>query len=867
MRLKGFRGIRDGLRLDEIRLDFEQLAGDASLVALAGPNGRGKTSIMDNCHPFPVMPSRAGQDGMGRFSYYAHLSLPEAEKELIWRHEGRRFRSHLVFRMNGKKKTEAFLLEWRETGWAPVSIADGTVSDGKVDTYWRCIVALLGTPETFFTSVFSAQGRRPLSAYTSSEIKTLLAELLGHAAIRERASEAAEVAKLLRTGLAAVRGTLTTLEGDMLSVRQAKQSLPAAQAATDTARRARELAQLAVLKAHERLTTLKQQAAADEGNTHQRAEIRARMNEADAAWQRAVERLNQQIEAETKRKVALDRRIAERVGKARRDRSALEARQTNLAAVLQDETRVRRAGSRYERIARVLAQRVERERIGQEQAQHARDLLADAKAAQARIQGIEREAGQASLAAEDLKRRFGLTNEVPCVGTDLQGQCKLLGDAVQARTLMPSAQRKLGELGEERSAAMAQLKRIEEETKALKDAAARYDIAESKRARTARRLQERDRLRTRLPEIERARVEWQAVHAQLAASGAVDAQPTRDELAERQAIQSSIAGIEAARLTENRKRAGETASLNRLLAQLTAPFDATLLVQASEDVEATKGALDAADRLLTQRQQAQQTVADSAGRLASVEIRIVEARGKVAHIEAQIALWSMLAKALGNDGIVALSIDDAGPTLSALANDLLLGCYGPRFTVSLKTQVETAKGECREGFSIVVHDAQSGQSKELDNMSGGEKLWLSCRARHESHYAANRVMPSLVLNLKNGTVDRRSELGITFSTPRPLNRGRRTQWNSSWSALGRWRGCMRVRWVITSTHSRRTWLRMGMHERQSAGRFGSLATSAGGCCGAAFRPATSLRLTSTRSCVVASAAEHPGGRTARPFIG
>ncbi|MBK7237528.1 MAG: hypothetical protein IPI02_18575 [Sterolibacteriaceae bacterium] len=44
------------------------------------------------------------------------------------------------------------------------------------------------------------------------------------------------------------------------------------------------------------------------------------------------------------------------------------------------------AGSRYrQRIARVLAQRVERERIGQEQA-HARDLLADAKAAQARIQ-------------------------------------------------------------------------------------------------------------------------------------------------------------------------------------------------------------------------------------------------------------------------------------------------------------------------------------------------------------------------------------------------------------------------------------------------------------------------------------------------
>ncbi|MBK7237527.1 MAG: hypothetical protein IPI02_18570 [Sterolibacteriaceae bacterium] len=84
----------------------------------------------------------------------------------------------------------------------------------------------------------------------------------------------------------------------------------------------------------------------------------------------------------------------------------------------------------------------------------------------------------------------------------------------------------------------------------------------------------------------------------------MDAQPTRDELAERQAIQSSIAGIEAARLTENRSGQGRRLRLNRLLAQLTAPFDATLLVQASEDVEATKGALMRADRLLTQGQQA-----------------------------------------------------------------------------------------------------------------------------------------------------------------------------------------------------------------------------------------------------------------------
>ncbi|MCK7500598.1 MAG: hypothetical protein MZW92_68025 [Comamonadaceae bacterium] len=36
---------------------------------------------------------------------------------------------------------------------------------------------------------------------------------------------------------------------------------------------------------------------------------------------------------------------------------------------------------------------------------------------------------------------------------------------------------------------------------------------------------------------------------------------------------------------------------------------------------------------------------------------------------------------------------------------LLLACYGPRFGVSLRTQVETAKKELREGFDVLVFGA------------------------------------------------------------------------------------------------------------------------------------------------------------------
>ncbi len=49
--LKGFRGIRDGLGLEQITLDLERLADGAELIAIAGANGSGKTTIMDNLTP------------------------------------------------------------------------------------------------------------------------------------------------------------------------------------------------------------------------------------------------------------------------------------------------------------------------------------------------------------------------------------------------------------------------------------------------------------------------------------------------------------------------------------------------------------------------------------------------------------------------------------------------------------------------------------------------------------------------------------------------------------------------------------------------------------------------------------------------
>jgi exonuclease SbcC len=140
--LESFRGIRVGLGLDEITLDLERLADGAELIAIAGANGSGKMTIMDNLTPYNLLPSRAATAGPGGFTFYDHVYLPESVKDLTWAHEGRCYRSQIVIRMSGRRKTETFLLGLDDDGqWRPVRVDDGTV--GVLGRPCLCLLAAL----------------------------------------------------------------------------------------------------------------------------------------------------------------------------------------------------------------------------------------------------------------------------------------------------------------------------------------------------------------------------------------------------------------------------------------------------------------------------------------------------------------------------------------------------------------------------------------------------------------------------------------------------------------------------------------------------------------------------------------------------
>jgi exonuclease SbcC len=149
---------------------------------------------------------------------------------------------------------------------------------------------------------------------------------------------------------------------------------------------------------------------------------------------------------------------------------------------------IKRASQRLGCAESVVVQREERIAGLRRDVERLEKLRAGSKLARERIAGIEREAGQASLKAQELSRRFGLTAEVPCAGTDLQGRCKLLSDAREAQSLKPSADAQIARLQEARAKVAQHLRDIEAQGRDLAAAPTKLNAAEANLKRSRERL-------------------------------------------------------------------------------------------------------------------------------------------------------------------------------------------------------------------------------------------------------------------------------------------------------------------------------------------------------------------------------------------
>ncbi|WP_459575033.1 AAA family ATPase, partial [Cupriavidus sp. 8B] len=413
--LTGFHGVRDGMKRDSVTLDLANLP--TGLIALVGPNGAGKTTLMDNLHPYPIMPSHASKMSADAFSYWDHLCGTRGEKDLEWEHAGKQYRSAFAFRNPGKsRKAEYYLFQKGANGdWVPLQLPDGTLSDGKADTYNRCIEAVLGSPEAFFTSVFSAQNRRPIASYQAGEIKKLLAELLGIDHLRDLSAKAGEVAKGLGRHLDTLQRDLVGLSAQRERAGQLARDIGLTDEALIGARSDRDAKTADGAKLlQERATLAAKQSASAATDArlrelrHRETELGARRRQLDADQRVAATR------AATRRR-ELEQLIASR-------KLMLAEGPAILAAAEQRDALQMTIGQKQGDFA---TKQQALSRSDAQQAQHA--------ALSTELQGLEARGRSAAQFATSLKGQADVIETVPCRADPMHSTCPLLAQARDAK--------------------------------------------------------------------------------------------------------------------------------------------------------------------------------------------------------------------------------------------------------------------------------------------------------------------------------------------------------------------------------------------------------------------------------------------------
>lgn len=727
LKLTGFAGIQSGRGKGEIELDFTAIDSTARIVALAGPNGAGKTTIMDNLHPYRVMPSRASSPLPTAFSYYEHIVGGEGSKELEWEHEAVLYRSVLRFRVTPKtKKQECYLfklLDGQAIPWTDPQT--GLCSDGKSDTYDRCIEAILGKPEVFFTAQFSAQGKQPIGRMTASEVKTLLGQMLGMEKIGALGAKAHAVIKELKPYLnAAMDAVLQLQKGrpDAQEVAQRRQQMQADEA---------QIVQAQAKVRQERDAALGRLSVAQQDYAQQdsiRAQHVAVQEQLDSANQALAQKL-QALDAQQKSHAL---QLRQQVEQANSSVNVARQRVNDLQRQLTTQQELAAKAPQLAQTQKALEQlqpsrEVELALIEQHGPAAAR--LDEIRMSLHRLQqGLARAASDGKHIAEAVRLARGtasLLGQVPCQGTPMSRECKLLAQAHAAATELPAMEDRVVEA---RRVYKLDLNTIDEQQKQvnvlieadsqLKEARKRLEQIDTAIGQCKERLAHQAFVEAAVKQLPALREQLALAHADLERATAQWEQAQRH-------VQQQQESVPLERQKVQSESAKEFKRLEAHKANLPALTNGTDLQQAQQMVQNLEGQEKQLQDQAQEVAKARSQLDAQAAHALETEAQLVDAQKRVDALSAEISEWVLLDKALSTDGIIAMQIDDAGPAIAAIANTLLEDCYGGRFQITLVTQAKTAAGIQKEAFLIQVEDAYRGESKLLELMSGGEKVWIN----------------------------------------------------------------------------------------------------------------------------------------------
>lgn len=680
--IKGLTVLRE-----PVDIDFTQLP--EGLIAITGPNGSGKTSLLSSTFAalYRFLPDRDGP-----LHKWCHGK--DAQINLAFDFNGHAYDARLLIDAV-TEKSEAFLTE------------DGkSIANGKVTAFDKEVERIFGPPKLRLSSDYSAQKRAgSFSRIPVAERKSLFIDLLGlgHYPELEKKAKAAYDKEQLE--LAVLRGQMDALQervAELTTIEETIAGRRSAHAASELLRAAAEKdvatqdaalqdlnAKLAKTEAIEK--EFNDAAAACLAARGALAAIREKITKRKAhlAWERST-LVQRQAQTATKLKDLEQRR---------KNNEALLIRRTEVTAAIQREADLK--NSRGTLTAELT------DAIAAAQTKHT--AILKVTHAQGTIQALEQSIATHTVMVREL-------DGIPCQAKAPYSTCPKIVSSVAAREELPQ----LLQERERQQDALVVLERAaskngHRDVYVLQQELQKIDADLTSTQLATKMMAAIEQADARIQELDQSIKETLAIQVEIGETlKMLGSDGLLDELIEQETAADQALGV-AAQLQAQKSLLISDRKV--WLMSITAVMNALQQAQASVKEHRDHGVAIASEIHILETKKMELEVA---------QFQVTSMAAAVANRQAEISDWQLLTKALSKDGVPALEIDTAGPGISSVVNELLSSCFSTRFAVDLMTQKASADGKKNiETFNLRVIDSDRGRDGTIDDLSGGEEVILS----------------------------------------------------------------------------------------------------------------------------------------------
>lgn len=675
LKLRGSIGIYKGIGKDEIAIDFDSY--DSGLIALTGENGKGKTTLIENCHPYPQLLTRKDK-------LQEQFRLRNSFREVVYRDRDSKRMVKCLIQIDGETKSGscnyfAYTSDDNGKTWNAVPGVDKNLKP-----YEDFIAQTFGPIELYLRTAFITQ--RPtknlpdLTDATAGEKKTLFVELAGIDYLQTFADAANEKVKASEQTIHDSEIKIQMLQSNLSKKEEIEKSISES----------------------EKTAKIKQ--AKLEEITENGKAARTKLNEAQERYNAEKERQKKESE------------ILENVSTLKNEISNIESEILKNQTAAEKRAENEKIIADFEELQKIIAEE-QKKRNAINEANNAKmsEYLQkksefDAKKGEIQhyIDGFKAEKNSVE------KDILSAENEIKFKERDLSeivDTCPTCGQKLPAE--------KIAELNEKRDEAKKAVKILEDKISEHKEKLSEIEkkiseleadlseLAFSEPAKPAQDVfdstaENETNSKLNAIDINKAKTELETAKTATVRNEGLTAQISD----KKKLLENAENALQENLSKKNENAENELTDAQRNIDSLTEKFTSV-----KSEIAAMNATIEAGKKTLAE-------IAES-----EKELEKVKKDSEKARIEA--TEWELVSKAFGKDGIQALELDALAPGISETANRILKSGYGDRFSISIETTRIGGYGKKTkqiEDFKIMVND--NGDVTTLENKSGGESVWI-----------------------------------------------------------------------------------------------------------------------------------------------